>query len=132
MPETPLGPTHDATVVLDVGGDVGAVILYAPEPLLGAEIEISPAGRPADRTHTAVRERVLPERSLYAAVYPALPAGDYVLWRSADLEAGTVSVFGGRVTEVDWTSLGGDAAHAHSHDDSHSHGHHHERQEAHR
>jgi hypothetical protein len=115
MPESPLGPTQDASVVLDVGGDVGALVLYTPASLLGAEIEISPAGDPASRTHTAVRERRLPDRTLYAAVYPALVAGEHTLWQGPDDPAGTITVTGGRVTEVAWDSLPAPHTHAHPH-----------------
>ncbi len=40
--ESQLGPSDDGTVVLDIGGDIGALIIYAPESMLRAEIEISP------------------------------------------------------------------------------------------
>jgi len=131
MPETLWGPTQDATVVLDVGGDVGALVLYTPAALLGAEIEISPVTDPTARSHTAVRARVLSDRTLYAAVYPALRAGEHVLWASAEHAAGPVVVVGGRVTEIDWFSLPGHHAdhadHGHADDDhghaDHDHGH---------
>lgn len=35
----------DGAVVLDIGGDVGALVVTAPPQLAGAEIEICPAGR---------------------------------------------------------------------------------------
>ena len=44
------------TVVLDIGADVGALVLYAPPQLDGAEIEVSP-GALAPRTHSVVRQR---------------------------------------------------------------------------
>jgi hypothetical protein len=36
------------SVVLDIGGDVGALVVTAPADLVGAEIEICPAGRGQD------------------------------------------------------------------------------------
>ena len=36
-------------VVLDIGGDVGALVVSVPERYAGAEIEICPAGRRASR-----------------------------------------------------------------------------------
>ena len=42
--ESQLGPSYDGTVVLDIGGDIGALIIYTPESMLRAEIEISPVG----------------------------------------------------------------------------------------
>ena len=36
------GPTNAGTVLLDLGADTGALVLYTPADLLGAEIEVSP------------------------------------------------------------------------------------------
>src|SRR4051794_41842371 len=35
-------------VVLDIGGDIGAIVLVMPSHLVGEEIEICPAGRRGD------------------------------------------------------------------------------------
>jgi hypothetical protein len=94
-----LGPTGTGTVVADVGGDRGALILYTPESLLGAEIEISPA-RGGPRTHVAVRERSTGQGRLFAAFYPSLGAGEYIVWTSRSTPAGTTRISGGEVTEV--------------------------------
>ena len=53
-------------VMADVGGNVGAAVVYTPEALLGRELEIRRAGRPWDGTHTAVRERTLGASSVCA------------------------------------------------------------------
>jgi hypothetical protein len=83
-------------VAVDIGGDVGALIIYTPEPLAGSEIEIAPiAGGAA--THTAVRERRLSSDVMHAAVFPGLPAGDYLLPGGPP-----VTVGGGSITEVHW------------------------------
>ena len=44
MAEPDYGPTGAGTVVLDVGGEIGALILHTPPELAGAEIEIGPCG----------------------------------------------------------------------------------------
>ena len=49
------------------------------------------------RTHNIVRLREAVSGAVYAAVFPALPAGDYVVWRDAATTAGTVTVRGGLV-----------------------------------
>ena len=41
MTEKAMGPSGPGTVVMDLGGDIGALILYAPDDLDGREIEIS-------------------------------------------------------------------------------------------
>jgi hypothetical protein len=68
---------HSEAVVLDIGEDVGALVLYTPAELFGHEIEVSPPGNATARTHSAVLERSCNNRVFYAAVYPELPAGEY-------------------------------------------------------
>jgi hypothetical protein len=107
-------------VVLDIGGEVGALILYAPAELSGAEVEISLPGN-RSRTHSIVRERRVDQSAagrrtagrhaapsgpgdsaVYAAVYPGLTAGLYTIWRDAQTPAGTVQVEGGQVASWLW------------------------------
>lgn len=94
------GATGPGSVVLELGGEVGVLVIHTPAARHGEEIEISPvAGGP--RTHSMVRERALPDRISYAALYPGVPAGDYTVWRDHDTPAGTVTITGGRVTGFD-------------------------------
>ena len=95
-------PTRDATVVADIGDGVGALVLYTAPDQCGAEIDIEPVGRPAQRTHVAVRERQLVTGSVYAAFYPALAAGEYALLLPDGRRP--VTIEGGSVTEVAWSS----------------------------
>jgi len=107
-------------VVLDIGGEVGALILYAPAELSGFEVEISLPGA-GPRTHSIVRERRVDQSAggrrkagrhaapsgpgdaaVYAAVYPGLRAGVYTIWRDAQTPAGTVQVEGGQVASWLW------------------------------
>jgi hypothetical protein len=107
-------------VVLDIGGEVGALILYAPAELSGAEVEISLPGA-GPRTHSIVRERRVDQNAagrhqpgrhaapsgpgdtaVYAAVYPGLRAGIYTIWRDAQTPAGTVKIEGGQVASWLW------------------------------
>ena len=101
MTEPAAGPSGPGTVVLEVGADVGALILYTPADLDGAEIEISrePGAR---RTHSRVRPRRMPAGTRYAAVYPGLPAGSYTIWRDAHRPAAAVTVTGGQVSNCRW------------------------------
>src|SRR5215472_16484134 len=96
------GPTSAGTVLLDLGADTGALVLYTPADLLGAEIEISPDTPGAPRTHAAVRARPGPNGTRYAAVYEGLPAGRYTLWRDHGAPAGPVTITGGQVTSFYW------------------------------
>ena len=85
-------------LVLDIGGDVGALAIYALAGLDGREVEISPAGS-GRRVHNVVRPRLTGPPTVYVAVFPGLTAGKYTVWRDAATAAGTATVLGGRVTE---------------------------------
>jgi hypothetical protein len=102
MTEHAYGPTGPGAVMLDIGAETGALILYTPLDLAGREIEISLDAPGARRTHASVRERPWSGGCRYAAVYDGLAAGDYTIWRDHDTPAGTVTVAGGQVTIHDW------------------------------
>jgi len=91
------GPT-----VLDIGDDVGALVLYTSVELVGAEIEISPDGDPDRRRHVAVHPRQYPGGTAYAAVYYGLEAGSYQLWAADGSVALTVAIEGNTITEAMW------------------------------
>jgi hypothetical protein len=70
---------HTESVVLDIGDDVGALILYTAPERHTHEIEVTPldADPSARRVHSAVLERSVSGRAVYAATYPELRAGEY-------------------------------------------------------
>ncbi|MEV1332299.1 phospholipase [Micromonospora costi] len=86
--------------MLELGGDTGALIIHTGPDLHGREIEISPVGGP--RTHAAVRERRVRDRTFHSAVYPDLPAAVYTVWWDERTPAGSVRVAGGAVVEFVW------------------------------
>lgn len=97
-------------VLLDIGDDVGALVVLMPPSLEGEEVEIRPcaAGADGDRTrhglaHVGVVPRQGPAGGLCAAVFPQLPEGIYELYlRPAGPVALTIAVTGGAVTEATW------------------------------
>jgi hypothetical protein len=95
--------TTDALVV-DIGGDLGALIVYAPEELVGVEIEIARAATPPGHpVHNVVRARQVGDEVICAAVFPVLPAGTYVPWGNrVSPDASAFTVAGGQITELDW------------------------------
>ncbi|MHB8378617.1 MAG: phospholipase [Acidimicrobiales bacterium] len=99
MSEGELAPSWDGSVVLDIGGDVGALMLRTSSAMLGHEIELIPDDD-APRTHSAVRERQSPRGRSFAAVYPSLKLGTY----SVEGSALRVAVVGGRVTDAEYDS----------------------------
>ena len=107
--EAELGPSGEGTVVLDIGGDRGAAIIFTSESLSGQEIEIRPADRPWDGTHTAIRPRDLRDTVAHAGVFGSLPAGPYQLRiRRGDPERSgsgplvDLVVVGGEIAQVEW------------------------------
>jgi hypothetical protein len=96
-------PSHQGSVVLDIGLGAGALVIRTSAVEDGQEIHVSPEGHPRRRTHAAVRPRYLPDRTLYAAVITPLPAGRYTVWDRNDTAHGTVAVADGQVSEYLWT-----------------------------
>jgi len=90
------------SVVLNIGENVGALVLYTPAAMDGREIEISRRTENARRTHAVVRRRDSGSAQVFAAVYPDLPAGDYAIWRDARTQATTATVAGGSVSSCHW------------------------------
>ena len=95
---------HTQPVVLDLGENTGSLVIYTNAALCGREIEISPQGEDATRTHTDVAERRFNGRSIYAAVYLPMPAGMYTIWEDYTTPAGEVTIVAGEVTQLDWRS----------------------------
>jgi hypothetical protein len=96
------GRPHPEFVVLDIGEDVGSLIVYTDSAMHGAEVEISPTGDDAHRSHKEVLERDCAGHPAFTAVFDALAAGSYTLWRDGEPRARGVRVQGGRVACLDW------------------------------
>jgi hypothetical protein len=113
-----------AAVVLDIGGGIGALVLYTGAEDDAAEIDISPGTDPAAaRSHNQVHPRRAPAGTIYSAVYPALAAGEYTLWRDQHTPEATITIRGGHVTEHRLSAPLGTRRHAHHHDGQpHTHG----------
>jgi hypothetical protein len=95
---------HEEAVVLELGEELGALVVYTDRALLHGEIEISPDGDDAARSHKDVLERVVSGRSLYAAVFDNVPVGTYTLWHDGVALTRGATVAGGTIAEVDWTA----------------------------
>ncbi len=102
--ETYIDRVHTEHALLDIGEDIGALVVYTREELRGKEIYVSLKGtRAAKMVHTAIWERRFNGRISFAGVYPALPEGDYIIWAHPTRE---VSISGGQVAEVDLRGSG--------------------------
>jgi hypothetical protein len=95
---------HPEPVVLDIGEDVGALILHTHAAMLGVEVEISATGQDGRRTHKDVLEREIGGRPAYTAVFDKLREGRYTLWVDNIARARDVTITGAAVVELDWSA----------------------------
>jgi hypothetical protein len=92
-PHEPPGPNP----LLDIGGDVGALIAYLPRLTASGELDVQPEGQPEGRFHTGVHQR----NGTWVAVFPEVVEGWYELLDDAGRTLVRVVVIGGEVREVD-------------------------------
>src|SRR5271168_1708585 len=71
---------HPEHVVLDIGGDIGALIVHTDADMVGVEVEISATGQDDSRTHKDVLEREINGRPAPTAVFDNIREGTYTLW----------------------------------------------------
>jgi hypothetical protein len=101
------------SVLLDIGGDVGALVVEMPAPMEGAEVEIRLQETAVDghAQHVAVVCRPVSGARIPSLVFPALVAGEYWLREKHEDRAHgptgdggrmTAAVVGGRVTYARW------------------------------
>jgi hypothetical protein len=95
---------HPEFVAIDIGDDVGALIVHTDPQMHGVEIEISPAGEDGKRNHKQVLERKINERPAFTAVFDGLRAGRYTLWIDDQPRARDVEIEGSAIAELDWRS----------------------------
>lgn len=110
-------------VLLDIGDDVGAIVVRLPAGMHGAEIEIHQVGESHSRAHphhhggehvhghvhgtyhhphVAVVERPTPDGTQFTAVFPEVLVGTYDLREQHGSVSVRVEVTGGTVTQTDW------------------------------
>jgi hypothetical protein len=94
---------HPEQVVLDIGGDLGALIVHTDAGMVGVEVEISATGHDRDRSHRDVLEREIQGRPACTAVFDKVHAGSYTLWLDDIPRERDVVVAGGAVAELDWS-----------------------------
>jgi hypothetical protein len=90
-----------ASPVLDIGGDVGALVVYLDVRPRSGELELCPTGEPARRFHTGVHPRRIGPRDTEVAVFPEVLAGTYDILDERLQPVLRVVVVGGEVAEVD-------------------------------
>jgi hypothetical protein len=95
---------HPEQVVLDIGGDLGALIIHTGAAMVGVEVEISATGEDDRRSHKDVLEREINGRPAYTAVFDKVREGSYTLWVDDVARERDVVITGGAVAELDWAA----------------------------
>ncbi len=103
-------------VLLDIGGDIGALILTMPAALVGAEVEARPIAGTAFDSYSAHPGSHLPHVAVLArpgspighsAVFAELQDGEYELYLRPDQPPQlTAAVRGGEVSTATWPATG--------------------------
>jgi hypothetical protein len=116
-PENPYA--GQGPVVLDIGDDVGAVVVTVPDGMEGVEVEIRPEGgrhegeddhRHGHHQHVAVVARPVRGGRLPSLVFPEVEAGRYGLYlKDSRDRAVELTVRGGEVTSLSWPTTEGSA-----------------------
>lgn len=95
-----MGPGVASAPVLDIGGDVGALVVYLPNVPPSGELEACPTGALENRFHTGVHLRDIDGGSAPVAVFPQVRAGVYDILDSTCETVASVAVAGGVVAEL--------------------------------
>ena len=94
-------PGAHSSPVLDIGGDIGALVVYlAAEPATG-ELEACPVDDPTARFHTGVHHRAIAHGFAWTAVFPEVAEGAYHLLDDDGTSRAQVTVAGGTVQQLD-------------------------------
>ena len=103
MHEHHVDRVHPESVVLDIGGDIGALLLHTGPEHKGREYEISSEDSPDARTHVEILERRLESGEvMFVGTYYGLREGNYILWGEDGAVLDQVFVKGGEITTADW------------------------------
>jgi hypothetical protein len=100
-------PEPHSSPVLDIGGEVGALVVYLAARPPSGELEACPVDRPAARFHTGVHRRSIGFGSpgsvamAWTAVFPEVAEGSYHLLDPDGSPMVRVSVAGGAVHQLD-------------------------------
>ena len=93
------------SVLLDIGGDVGALVVTMPAAMEGVEIELDRTanGGHGHRPHVAVVNRPVADGQVPSLVFPELVEGSFglCLKGSTDVRL-VVDVRGGEVATAEW------------------------------
>ena len=88
-------------VVLDIGGDIGAVVVLLGNQRVGPELDIRPVGDAAATFHTGVHPREVGGAMRRVAVFPEVRTGAYELLDERGAPFAVVDALGGEARTYD-------------------------------
>ena len=88
-------------VVMDIGGDIGGLIVRLDDSLEGTELPIEFDEDPRRDIHTGVWRRSLGEDTVVVAVFPELREGSYRIHPGNDHAGAQLEIIGGQVAHLD-------------------------------
>jgi hypothetical protein len=87
--------------VLDIGGDIGAMVATMTPETAGLELHLRSEHHPPVSVHTGVWERHLGDRTVTAGVFCELVEGTYWVLDGAGTPLHPVEITGGELTTID-------------------------------
>jgi hypothetical protein len=100
LPEHRAAGDQPGGLVLDIGDDIGAIVVHLADRPVSGELHARPAGQAVGQFHTGVHERPVSGRLVPVAVFPAVRMGDYEVLDADGTPVAAVTVAGGTVTEL--------------------------------
>ena len=93
-------------IVLDIGGDVGALVATMDDDTIGTELHLRSEDRPMRGVHTGVWRRGSGPEAVTAAVFAELVAGSYWVLNEAGDATQRVKIRGGALASIDLRKKG--------------------------
>jgi hypothetical protein len=91
--------------VLDIGGDIGAMVATMTPETAGLELHLRSEHHPPVSVHTGVWERHLGDRIVTAAVFCELVEGTYWVLDATGADVHPVEITGGELATIDLRHL---------------------------
>jgi hypothetical protein len=86
---------------MDIGGDIGGLIVRLDDSMEGTELPIEFGLDPLRDIHTGVWRRSLAGEAVVVAVYPELREGSYRIHPASDRPGAELEIVGGQVAHLD-------------------------------
>ena len=87
--------------VLDIGGEVGALVVYLADHTRTGELFACPSSDPDHQFHTGVHSRDIDGVATWVAIFPEIRQGTYCLLDDDGAPMASFAIRGGEVAQLD-------------------------------